>query len=1089
MASTGPRYAPEDPALPKPWKGLIDGSTGYLYYWNPETNVTQYTKPMSLLTVLPVNPPTRLATPGLAPIPSAQKHDFYSTVETQTGDPSCFQQLGPNLSQFHQAMSTSNQAQQSGLSLHQVPHTMQPPHVPQAGQLVDQVKQTDHEYSQVQQVMTGLTQLPKPEPVLTQVHQEGHISFPAQQSRIHLIPQQSGGALSDIKQTACASSQAQQREILSQSQRIAPNFSPSHLRAFPFAPAQQPEMFMSQMEQPGALFHDRYQAGNNLIHAQQMGGNSGQHQTSLPSAQAQPEGKSSVQIHHFGPAHMPLQTGNGSHSMSNAIDSSSRTLPSGSAPVVNSHQAVGSSMAASGNHEDDKNGRPCGNANFHYSNEDSTMNAPKQELQPLPVMHGLHHHELRTGGILPQNISATNVLAGSPIVDMHNYHSTEQSNSGGPISTYLGIHGPANLNNAMSVEAYRQHHEVTAVGENVPAPFITFEATGFPSEILREMQSAGFASPTPIQAQTWPVALQGRDIVAIAKTGSGKTLGYLIPAFIHLRQCRKNPQIGPTVLVLAPTRELATQIQDEAIKFGQSSRISCTCLYGGTPKGPQLRELERGADIVVATPGRLNDIFDMRKINFCQVSFLVLDEADRMLDMGFEPQIRKVVDEIPYRRQTLMYTATWPKDVRKIAGDLLLNPIQVNIGNVDELEANKAITQFVEVVSQPNKQQRLVQILKSQEQGSKVIVFCSTKRLCDQLACSIRQNFRAAAIHGDKSQGERDWVLNEFRTGRSPVLVATDVAARGLDIKDIRVVINYDFPTGIEDYVHRIGRTGRAGATGISYTFFSDQDWKYATDLIKVLEGANQRVPPEVREIATRYENSVKGGRRRAFTRWDSGSREIDGADTRIDGLGAHRGGNAVQGGGRGDFFSNHGGGYKNNFGGNYSGGRGGGRNRGRGFGGISGGGRYAGGPHYRHGGISERGRLDGQRAGGGPTKFYSYKSSLDKVQTWGHRSRCRSRSWSSHSRSRSRSSSWSGHSRSRSRSRSMNRNQSCDSFSRRDSSPARVTSPPLEPLSCTAHTPGGDLASSTVMQADLAQTTAGSSNLNLGSQSVTLPG
>ncbi|XP_049933850.1 ATP-dependent RNA helicase-like protein DB10 isoform X2 [Nymphaea colorata] len=1053
MDSSGPRYAPDDPALPKPWRGLIDGSTGYLYYWNPETNVTQYTRPMPLLTVLPVGPPPR-SCPSLAPIPSAQKHDFSSSVDSQTGVSSSYiQQVAPTLSQFHQAMATSNQAQQLGISLHQVPHTVQRPQVPQTGQLVDQVEQTDPGFSQVQQVVTGLSQLPQSESVLSQVNEEGHISFQAPPSRIHLIPQQKGGTLSDIEQTADSLSQVQKREAPSQSQRVAPNCSQAHLGAPPFAPVHQPDMFAYQIQQSGALFHDGHQTRNNSIQVQQMGANNVQErQSSLPSPQAPSGGNSSIQIHQFGPAPMPLQTGIASHPMYDGIDPSScRTLSLGSAPVVNSHQCVGSSVAACKNHEDDQNGRPCGKSLLHYNNEDNTK-------------------------ITPQNTSAANIVAGSPIVDMYNYCSSGQSYSSGPISKPLGIHGPADLNKFMSVEAYRRHHEVTAVGENVPAPFITFEATGFPSEILREMHSAGFASPTPIQAQTWPVALQGRDIVAIARTGSGKTLGYLIPAFIHLRQCRNNPQIGPTVLVLAPTRELATQIQDEAIKFGQSSRISCTCLYGGAPKGPQLRELERGADIVVATPGRLNDIFDMKKINFSQVSFLVLDEADRMLDMGFEPQIRKIVDEIPCRRQTLMYTATWPKDVRKIAGDLLLNPIQVNIGNVDELEANKAITQLVEVVSQPDKQQRLEQILRSQEQGSKVIVFCSTKRLCDQLVRSIRRNFRAAAIHGDKSQGERDWVLNEFRTGRSPILIATNVAARGLDIKDIRVVINYDFPTGIEDYVHRIGRTGRAGATGISITFFSNQDWKYAADLIKVLEGANQRVPPEVREIATRYENSVKGGRGGGFTRWDSGSRGIhDGADIHIRGPG-HRGGKTAPGGGRGDLFNGHGGGYNNKFSGDYSGGHGGAfggcRNRGRGIGGVPGG-RYTGAPHSRLTAIGGQGKFDGQRAGGGRTKFNSHKSSPDKVRTWGYsRSRWRSRSLSSCSRSRSRSPS-----RSRSRSPSRSRSRSYDRFSRGDGSPARVRSPLLEPLPCLTHTPRGDLVPPILVQAEPGQMPAGSSH------------
>ncbi|KAH9766416.1 DEAD-box ATP-dependent RNA helicase 40 [Citrus sinensis] len=539
---------------------------------------------------------------------------------------------------------------------------------------------------------------------------------------------------------------------------------------------------------------------------------------------------------------------------------------------------------------------------------------------------------------------------------------------------------------------------------------MTFESSGFPPEILREMHSAGFSSPTPIQAQTWPIALQGRDIVAIAKTGSGKTLGYLIPAFILLRQLHNNPRNGPTVLVLAPTRELATQIQDEANKFGRSSRLSCTCLYGGAPKGPQLRELDQGADIVVATPGRLNDILEMKKIDFGQVSLLVLDEADRMLDMGFEPQIRKIVNEMPPHRQTLMYTATWPKDVRKIASDLLVNPVQVNIGNVDELAANKAITQHVEVVPQMEKERRLQQILRAQERGSRVIIFCSTKRLCDQLARSIGRNFGAIAIHGDKSQGERDWVLNQFRSGKSPILVATDVAARGLDIKDIRVVINYDFPNGVEDYVHRIGRTGRAGATGVAHTFFSEQDSKYAADLVKVLEGANQHVPPEVRDMALRCG----------------------------PGFGKDRGGvsrfNAGGGGGGGGHWD--------------SGGRGGMRDGGFGGRADTRDGGFGGRGSVRDGGFGGRGgmrdgRFDNRRdIADRSSRGRSRSRSPDRVRTWGYSSRSRSRSRSSRSSSSSwsRSRSWSrghsrspspSHNRSHSRSRSRSRSRSYDRYER----------------------------------------------------------
>ncbi|XP_062213130.1 DEAD-box ATP-dependent RNA helicase 40-like isoform X2 [Phragmites australis] len=413
------------------------------------------------------------------------------------------------------------------------------------------------------------------------------------------------------------------------------------------------------------------------------------------------------------------------------------------------------------------------------------------------------------------------------------------------------------------------------------------------------IQRAGFASPTPIQAQSWPIAMQSQDVVAIAKTGSGKTLGYLLPGFMHIKRLQNNPRSGPTVLVLAPTRELATQILDEAVKFGRSSRISCTCLYGGAPKGPQLRDLDRGVDVVVATPGRLNDILEMRRVSLKQISYLVLDEADRMLDMGFEPQIRKIVKEIPHRRQTLMYTATWPKEVRRIADDLLVHPVQVTIGSVDELVANSAITQHIEVITPSEKLRRLEQILRSQDSGSKILIFCTTKRMCDQLARTLTRQFGASAIHGDKSQSEREKVLNHFRSGRSPILVATDVAARGLDIKDIRVVINYDFPTGVEDYVHRIGRTGRAGATGVAYTFFCDQDSKYASDLIKILEGANQKVPRDLEDMASR------GGRGRKRNRWASrsdkgGSRsELDSRYSGRDGL-ASSGRSESSRGGRG---------------------------------------------------------------------------------------------------------------------------------------------------------------------------------------------
>lgn len=719
------------------------------------------------------------------------------------------------------------------------------------------------------------------------------------------------------------------------------------------------------------------------------------------------------------------------------------------AEVQNQQHDVGPTGLKIGYEVDDSLRNRMGSECYFNASKELAMNLTQPKLAAIPMSR--NQQDMRLGIPLqntnPGNAAGLNTVVGHNMQNFVNHAKDGSAYPNNPlIRNPSTVHGSSDNTNLSPAEIYRQQHEVTATGDNVPPPFMTFEATGFPPEILREISIAGFSSPTPIQAQTWPIALQNRDIVAIAKTGSGKTLGYLLPAFIHLRRCHNDPTCGPTVLVLAPTRELATQIQDEVIKFGRSSRVSCTCLYGGAPRAHQIKELDRGADIVVATPGRLNDILDSKKIDFGQISLLVLDEADRMLDMGFEPQIRKIVNEIPPRRQTLMYTATWPKEVRKIANDLLVNPVQVNIGSVDELSANKSITQYVEVVPQMEKQRRLEQIIRSQDRGAKVIVFCSTKRLCDQLARSIGRNFGAAAIHGDKSQGERDWVLNQFRSGKSPILVATDVAARGLDIKDIRVVINYDFPTGIEDYVHRIGRTGRAGATGVAYTFFSDQDWKYAADLIRVLEGANQHVPPEVRQLAmhggpnfnrdrsgmNRFDAGGSGGR------WDFGRRG-----------GMRNGGFGGRGGMRDNNFGGRSGFRDGGFGGrvgavdssasSYGGrsdfysGRG---NRGRGFSGWDRNGRGSNDWNSMMEGRGRgraRGRFDNRRDFVDRSRGRSYSSSPERVRTWGYgsRSRSRSRSWSrsrSHSSSRSRSHSRSrsrGHGCSRSRSRSYDRYES----------------------------------------------------------------
>ncbi|KAA8527974.1 hypothetical protein F0562_035157 [Nyssa sinensis] len=1067
-ASVGPRYAPDDPTLPKPWKGLIDGSTGLLYYWNPETNITQYEKPTALPPPLSPGLLPPASTPKLAPIPGARPTQSNGAVgqhnPQMTQTPQQQGQQMTSLSQLHAhlmpqvAQQHSLQFAQAGQQGPQMGQTMQQhvqltPQQPPRQQMIQQPSQQMLSHSGQQMPQQPGQQMPHQsiqqmqQPLGQQTsmyqgsqmgqpqgHQFSHQQLPYMSYQQAIFPQGE-------------QSLQQQTQHITQGQQFP--YQEEHKAGFPhredvdFQQGKQIGFSPSQIQQTGALSVQNVSVGASSIQMPHMGVQPGQAQQFGGSSfnMQQPDSLAPLQKSEIDLVHR--QDG---PRFQNQIGPAFMHNRQPNLPPVN--LKVG--------YEEIPTGR-AGNEYYLNANKNGPAIVPQQpKLAAIPMAR--NQQEMRGSGVTLQNV--TPGIAGGPHAvegpAMHNMYGQATS---GPAFTNSAlmrplpptIMGSLDTINLSPVEVYRQKHEVTATGDDVPAPFMTFEATGFPPEILREIHFAGFSSPTPIQAQTWPIALQSRDVVAIAKTGSGKTLGYLIPAFILLRKRHNNPQNGPTVLVLAPTRELATQIQDEAIKFGKSSRVSCTCLYGGAPKGPQLKELDRGADIVVATPGRLNDILEMKKIDFGQVSFLVLDEADRMLDMGFEPQIRKIVNEIPPRRQTLMYTATWPKEVRKIASDLLVNPIQVNIGKVDVLAANKSITQYVEVVPQMEKQRRLEQILRAQERGSRVIIFCSTKRLCDQLARSIGRNYGAAVIHGDKSQGERDWVLNQFRNGKSPILVATDVAARGLDIKDIRVVINYDFPTGIEDYVHRIGRTGRAGATGVSYTFFSDQDWKYAADLIKVLEGANQQVPPEVREMALRGGPSFgkdRGGMNRFDSgggggRWDSGGR----GGMRDGGFGG-RGG--MRDGGRG-------GGMRNgNFGGRGGmrdggfGGRGGMRDGGRGgmrdgnFGGRGGmrDGGFGGrggirdigwdrnerGPHDRYntadGRGRGRGRFDSRKDIADRSRGRSSSSSPERVRTWGY-SRSRSRSGSgSYSRSRSWSRSYSPR-RSRSQSPRHSRSRS----------------------------------------------------------------
>ena len=292
------------------------------------------------------------------------------------------------------------------------------------------------------------------------------------------------------------------------------------------------------------------------------------------------------------------------------------------------------------------------------------------------------------------------------------------------------------------VDAFRRDKQITVSGTDVPKPVTSFDEAGFPGYVMNEVKAQGFQHPTAIQSQGWPMALTGRDVVGIAETGSGKTLTYCLPAIVHINaQPLLAPGDGPIVLILAPTRELAVQIQQEISKFGRSSRIRNTCVYGGVPRGPQIRDLSRGVEVCIATPGRLIDMLESGKTNLRRVTYLVLDEADRMLDMGFEPQIRKIISQIRPDRQTLMWSATWPKEVRQLAADYLKDFIQVNIGSMD-LSANHRITQIVEVVSEMEKRDRMIKHLEKimENKENKVLIFTSTKRTADEITRFLRQD-------------------------------------------------------------------------------------------------------------------------------------------------------------------------------------------------------------------------------------------------------------------------------------------------------------------------------------------------------------
>jgi ATP-dependent RNA helicase DBP3 len=390
---------------------------------------------------------------------------------------------------------------------------------------------------------------------------------------------------------------------------------------------------------------------------------------------------------------------------------------------------------------------------------------------------------------------------------------------------------------------------------------------GLSGALLRQCtQVNGFAKPSPIQAQCWPVLVNKQDVVGIAETGSGKTLAFSLPALSAMQQevVTKSRKM-PRMLVLAPTRELAMQSHEVLVEFGAVVQLQSLVVYGGVPKYKQTSELKKGnVDCIVATPGRLKDLIQEGNCQLGHVKYLVLDEADRMLDMGFEEDVRFIISNcLPKEkgRQTAMFSATWPAAIQNLALEYMVNPLRVYVGFEailgsngedcidDSLSANKRVTQTVEVIEDRARESRLRDLLKKFQKNPKdrVLVFALYKKEAQRLENNLRrEGWDCCSIHGDKAQDARTKALGEFKDGTCPLLIATDVAARGLDIPNVEVVLNYTFPLTIEDYVHRIGRTGRAGKSGISHTFFQPGDKSHAGELQQVMKQAGQEVPQEL---------------------------------------------------------------------------------------------------------------------------------------------------------------------------------------------------------------------------------------------------
>lgn len=390
------------------------------------------------------------------------------------------------------------------------------------------------------------------------------------------------------------------------------------------------------------------------------------------------------------------------------------------------------------------------------------------------------------------------------------------------------------------VDAYRlELEDIKVRGKGCPKPIRTWAQCGVSKKVLDCLKRNCFEKPTPIQAQGIPAIMSGHDLIGIAKTGSGKTLAFLIPMFRHIAdQWELEEDDGPIAAILTPTRELAMQIGKECKKFTKALNLNVVCVYGGTGISEQIAELKRGAEIIVCTPGRMIDMLaanNGRVTNLRRCTYIVLDEADRMFDMGFEPQVMRIIDNVRPDRQTVMFSATFPRQMEALARRILTKPIEVIVGGRSVV--CKDVEQYIIVLEDNQKFLKLLELLGLYQEKGSILVFVHKQEHADELMKNLmKHSYPCLSLHGGIDQYDRDSTMDDFKSGNIKLLIATSVCARGLDVKDLILVINYDCPNHYEDYVHRCGRTGRAGNHGFAYTFVTPDQGKYAGELIKALE-------------------------------------------------------------------------------------------------------------------------------------------------------------------------------------------------------------------------------------------------------------